>query len=39
MVDRYLSQTFGVNPDNGRTTDNGRTDDGRPHHDSNSAVQ
>ncbi len=44
MVDRYLSPKFGVNPldsfwENvyGRTTD-GRTD-GRPRHDSSSAVQ
>ncbi len=41
MVDRYLSVKFGANPLDGFRENDvyGRTDDGRPHHDSSSAVQ
>ncbi len=41
MVDRYLSPKLGVNPleDFRQNRFYTRTDDGRPHHDSNSAVQ
>ena len=45
MLDRYLSPKFGVNPLEGSWENylclrtEGRTDDGRPRHDSTSAVQ